>query len=37
MNTVRRAAFDLEIAHAKELILSGDLQQSFSHLERAHV
>jgi hypothetical protein len=34
---VRHAAFDSEIALAKELILSGDLQQSFRHLARAHV
>lgn len=37
MNPVQRAAFDNEIALAKELIASGDLEASFPHLERAHV
>lgn len=37
MNPVRRVAFDNEIALAKELIAEGELEASFSHLERAHV
>ena len=37
MNPVQRIAFDHEIALAKELIAKGELDASFSHLERAHV
>jgi hypothetical protein len=37
VNAVRRVAFDNEIAQAKELIAKGELEASFSHLERAHV
>jgi hypothetical protein len=37
MNPVRSAAFDNEIALAKELIAIGELEASFPHLERAHV
>ena len=37
MNTVLRAAFDKEIALAKELASRGHLEQCFGHLERAHV
>lgn len=37
MNRVRRVAFDSEIALAKDLIAKGELEASFSHLERAHV
>lgn len=37
MNPVRRDAFDTEIALAKELIERGELENSFAHLERAHV
>ena len=37
MNSVQRIAFDHEIALAKELIAKGELEASFSHLERAHV
>lgn len=37
MNPVRRAAFDTEIALAKERISEGNLDAGFVHLERAHV
>lgn len=37
MNPVRRAAFDTEIALAKERISEGNLEAAFVHLERAHV
>ena len=37
MNPVRSAAFDNEIALAKELIARGELEASFRHLERAHI
>jgi hypothetical protein len=37
MNPVRSAAFDNEIALAKELIAKGELEASFPHLERAHI
>lgn len=37
MNSVRRVAFDNEIALAKELIANGELEASFPHLERAHI
>lgn len=37
MNPIQRAAFDNEIAKAKSLTASGDLDGSFAHLERAHV
>jgi hypothetical protein len=37
MNPVQRAAFDSEIALAKNLIASNDLEAGFVHLERAHV
>lgn len=37
MNPVQSAAFDKEIALAKELIAKGKLEASFPHLERAHI
>lgn len=37
MNPIRRAAFDNEIALAKELIAEGELEASVPHLERAHI
>lgn len=37
MNAIQRAAFDREIARAKSLIASDDLDAAFAHLERAHV
>lgn len=37
MNPVQRAAFDNEIALAKEFIAKGRLEAGFAHLERAHV
>ena len=37
MNPLQRAAFDNEIALAKELIARGELEAGFPHLERAHV
>ena len=37
MNPIQRAVFDQEIAEAKSLITSGDLDGGFAHLERAHV
>jgi hypothetical protein len=37
MNPVQRAAFDNQIARAKELIARGELEAGFAHLERAHV
>jgi hypothetical protein len=37
MNPVQCAAFNGEIAQAKRLIASGDLNAAFAHLERAHV
>lgn len=37
MNPVQGAAFDNEIALAKEFIGRGDLESGFGHLERAHV
>ncbi|MEX2126199.1 MAG: DUF3703 domain-containing protein [Woeseia sp.] len=37
MNSVRSVAFDNEIALAKVLIAKGELEASFSHLERAHI
>ena len=37
MNPVRRDAFDSEIALANKLIAKGELEDSFGHLERAHV
>ena len=37
MNPDRSAAFDSEIALAKELIAKGELEASFRHLERAHI
>jgi hypothetical protein len=37
MNPVCRAAFDTEIALAKECIAKGELKTGFAHLERAHV
>lgn len=37
MNTQRRQAFDREIALGRELIVAGDLERAFQHLERAHV
>ncbi|HKE45434.1 MAG TPA: DUF3703 domain-containing protein [Steroidobacteraceae bacterium] len=37
MNPVCSAAFDREIARAKELIARDELDASFPHLERAHV
>lgn len=35
--SVRDAAFEKEIAQAKALIASGELDAGFAHLERAHV
>ena len=37
MNPARSVAFDHEITLAKALIAEGELEASFSHLERAHV
>ena len=37
MNPVRSAAFDNEIALAKEFIARGEIEAGFAHLERAHV
>jgi hypothetical protein len=37
MNPVQSAAFDNEIARAKECIARGQLDVGFAHLERAHV
>jgi hypothetical protein len=37
MNPVSRVVFDNEIAAARELIASGELEASFAHLERAHI
>jgi hypothetical protein len=37
MNPVQRAAFDSEIALARELIARGELEESFVRLQRAHV
>ncbi len=37
MNPVRSAAFDNEIALAKECFARGELGAGFAHLERAHV
>jgi hypothetical protein len=37
MNAVQSAAFDAEIALARKLIATGELQAGFSHLERAHI
>ena len=37
MNPVQRAAFDNEIALAKELIAKNELEAGFGHLERAHI
>lgn len=37
MNPVQYAAFEYEIALAKDLIAKGELDASFSHLERAHI
>ncbi|HXV60981.1 MAG TPA: DUF3703 domain-containing protein [Vicinamibacteria bacterium] len=37
MNPVQNVAFANEIALAKELIAKGELEASFSHLERAHI
>ena len=37
MNPVQSLAFDNEVALARELIASGELHASISHLERAHV
>lgn len=37
MNPVQSAAFNGEIAMAKELIARGELGAAFPHLERAHV
>ena len=35
--SVRKAAFETEIAQAKALIAGGELEAGFAHLERAHV
>jgi hypothetical protein len=37
MNAIQSAAFDSEMAQAKRLIASRDLEAAFAHLERAHV
>ena len=37
MNARQRLAFDREIASSRELILAGDPERAFRHLERAHV
>jgi hypothetical protein len=37
MNPGRRAAFDTEIALAKECLSRGELEAGFAHVERAHV
>jgi hypothetical protein len=37
MNSVQYAAFENEIALAKNLIAEGELDASFAHLERAHI
>ena len=37
MNPIQRAAFSSEIAQAKRLIASGEVDEAFAHLERAHV
>ena len=37
MNAARNAAFDNEIARAKEFIARGELEAGFAHIERAHV
>lgn len=37
MNERRRRAFEDEWAKARSALRSGDLRQSFAHLERAHV
>lgn len=37
MNLVRCAAFNREIAEAKNFIASGNLRAGFTHLERAHI
>ncbi|WP_024296694.1 DUF3703 domain-containing protein [Methylomicrobium lacus] len=37
MNPIQSAAFDNEIARAKEFIATGDTEAGFTHLERAHV
>ncbi|MEQ8954502.1 MAG: DUF3703 domain-containing protein [Gammaproteobacteria bacterium] len=37
MKFLQRTAFDNEISQAKQLITSGNLDEGFAHLERAHV
>ena len=37
MNHVQKAAFDNEIAMAREFIARGEIEAGFSHLERAHI
>jgi hypothetical protein len=37
MNPVQSAAFENEIARAKEFIARGELEAGFAHIERAHV
>jgi Protein of unknown function (DUF3703) len=37
MNPVQDAAFESEIALAKDFIAQGELEKSFAHIERAHV
>jgi hypothetical protein len=37
MNSIQYAAFEIEIALAKNLIAEGELVASFPHLERAHI
>jgi len=37
MNPIQNAAFDNEIAVARQLIAAGELESGFAHLERAHV
>ncbi|MDO9319840.1 MAG: DUF3703 domain-containing protein [Gammaproteobacteria bacterium] len=37
MNPIQSAAFDNEIALAKEFIAGGELAAGFAHIERAHV
>ena len=37
MNPIQRIAFKSEIARAKSLVASGDLEAGFARLERAHV
>lgn len=37
MNARQRLAFDSEIARSRELVVAGDPERAFRHLERAHV